>query len=191
MSNIDIREARPSDAQELLEIYAPYVLDTAVTFEYDGPTAAEFTRRISDTLKKYPYIVALENGRIIGYAYASPFKERAAYDWCIETSIYVMRGHIRRGCGRLLYNELERLLKKQNVLNMNACIAYTDIEDAHLTNASTEFHKHMGFSPAAKFNKCGYKFGTWYDMIWMEKHIGVHSENPPAFIPYPDIRGAL
>ncbi len=190
-NDITVRAARISDAEELLSIYAPYVENTAITFEYDVPSAAEFAKRIENTLKKYPYLVAMNNGEIIGYAYASAFKQRAAYDWCVETTVYVKQNFRGIGCGRILYNELERILKTQNILNLNACIAYTGCNDKHLTNASTEFHARMGFTLVGKFNKCGYKFGKWYDMIWMEKHIGEHRQNVPPFIPFPEIRGNL
>ena len=84
-----IRKAKPEDAEQLLAIYTPYVTNTAITFEYEVPTVDEFRHRIINTLKKYPYLVAEnENGIVIGYAYASPFKGRAAYDWAVETSIY-------------------------------------------------------------------------------------------------------
>lgn len=190
-NDITVRTARISDAEELLKIYAPYVETTAITFEYDVPSPSAFAKRIENTLKNYPYIVAVKSGEIIGYAYASPFKQRAAYDWCVETSVYVKQGFKGIGCGRILYSELERILKKQNILNLNACIAYTETEDEHLSNTSTKFHTHMGFSLVGKFSKCGYKFGKWYDMIWMEKHIGEHSHNPLPFIPFSKIRGSL
>ena len=100
---ITIRMAEESDAQALLAIYAPYVEKTAVTFEYEVPTVLEFKNRIASTLKRYPYLAAIRDGHILGYAYASAFKERAAYDWAVETSIYVSEGARRTGAGSLLY----------------------------------------------------------------------------------------
>lgn len=174
MNDIAIRSARPSDARELLEIYAPYVKNTAITFEYDVPTVDEFSQRIQKTLSKYPYIVAESGGEAVGYAYAGPFKNRAAYDRSVETTVYVKQKHRKKGIGCALYAELERLLKEQNILNMYACIAYAMQEDEYLTNDSERFHKKIGFETVGRFHKCGYKFGRWYDMIWMEKLIGEH-----------------
>ncbi len=184
MDNIIIRAARATDAQELLEIYRPYVENTAISFEYEVPSTEEFEKRITDTLQKYPYIVAVQGEKIVGYAYAGVFKARKAYDWSVETSIYVKQDCQNMGIGKKLYAKLEEILKKQNILNLNACIAYTDAEDEYLTNNSMEFHAHMGYKLVGKFNKSGYKFGKWYDMIWMEKMVGEHIENPKNFIPY-------
>ncbi|WP_277668395.1 GNAT family N-acetyltransferase [Caproiciproducens galactitolivorans] len=182
-----IRMATEKDAEELLDIYSPYVRNTSITFEYDVPSVAEFSRRTKDTLQMYPYIVAVDEGRIVGYAYASAFKKRAAYNWAVETSIYIKQDCRRKGLGKKLYLALEELLKRQNIINLNACIAYTPVEDAHLNNASMAFHEHLGYAKAAHFTKCGYKFGTWYDMIWMEKMIGEHPEVPKKVIPITEI----
>lgn len=178
-----IRMADVSDAGALLEIYAPYVLETAVSFEYEVPSLEEFQRRIVRTLERYPYIVAEIDGKITGYAYVSAFHERRAYDWAVETSIYVDRGERGRGCGKKLYLALEAILKKQNILNLNACIAYTGHQDAYLTNDSMRFHEHMGYRLVGRFSQCGYKFGRWYDMIWMEKLIGEHKAQTREVLP--------
>ena len=187
-TNILIRMAEESDAEEILEIYAPYVTDTAITFEYDIPSLAEFSRRIRNTLQMYPYIVALEESRIVGYAYASAFKERPAYNWAVETTVYLKQNCRGKGLGKKLYLALEDILKRQNIINLNACIAYTPGENAHLDNTSMAFHEHLGYSKAAHFTKCGYKFGTWYDMIWMEKILGKHPDVPGPVIPITEIQ---
>ena len=179
-TEITIRTARESDAPELLAIYAPYVENTAITFEYDIPSIEEFTDRIRHTLEKYPYLVAEKNKQILGYAYAGPFHERAAYDWAVETSIYVDCNCKHMGIGRLLHDALEQTLEAQGILNMNACIAYTPVPDEHLDNNSVEFHTHMGYRLVGEFYQCGYKFHTWYNMVWMEKQIGEHLKNQPA-----------
>ncbi len=171
-----IRFAVVADAERLLEIYAPYVRNTAVSFEYSVPSKKEFEGRIKETLKKYPYLVAELDGRIAGYAYASAFKEREAYNWSVETSIYIDSGLHGRGIGSSLYVALENCLKKQNVLNLNACIAYPNPD-------SIAFHEKHGYRTVGHFTKCGYKFGTWYDMIWMEKMLGEHRDEQPAFVP--------
>lgn len=186
---ITTRTATPADAKALLAIYTPYVEQTAITFEYDVPTLEEFTSRIQNTLRKFPYIIAEENNQILGYAYASPFKERAAYGWSVETSIYVKQDERQKGIGRLLYDRLEEILKKQGILNVNACIGYPQVEDEYLTQDSVRFHEKLGYSMVGTFHKCGYKFGRWYDMVWMEKFIGEHdtSGNQPEVIAFPEL----
>lgn len=186
-TEITIRTAAESDAQALLAIYAPYVENTAITFEYAVPSIEEFAGRIRHTLKKYPYLVAEKNQQILGYAYASPFHERAAYDWAVETSIYVDQNRKHMGIGRLLHDALERTLKAQGILNMNACIAFTPKEDAHLNNNSVEFHTHMGYRLVGEFYQCGYKFHTWYNMVWMEKQIGEHLNDQPAPVTFQEL----
>ena len=164
-----IRSAATDDAQRLLEIYSYYVEDTAISFEYETPSLEEFRGRISQTLEKYPYLVAEENGVIKGYAYAGVFKGRAAYDHCCEVTIYLDRDSKGNGYGRALYEALEEALKKQGIMNLYACIGDPIVEDEYLTKNSEKFHQHMGYTKVGEFHKCGYKFGRWYNMIWMEK----------------------
>jgi Sortase and related acyltransferases len=185
--DITIRMAGPADAEEILRIYAPYITDTAITFEYDIPSVAEFTERIKSTLQMYPYLVALEGAHIVGYAYASPFKQRAAYNWAVETTIYLDKACRGKGIGKKLYIALEEILKRQNIINLNACIAFTPFKDAHLDNTSTAFHENLGYTKVAHFTKCGYKFGTWYDMIWLEKILGDHPDLPAPVKPITEI----
>lgn len=182
-----IRMAELDDAEEILNIYAPYVEKTAITFEYDVPSLEEFRRRMAHTLEKYPYIVVQKNGEILGYAYTGAFVGRAAYDWSVETSIYVKENHLKMGLGRMLYRALEDISKAQNILNLNACIGYPDVEDEYLTGNSAQFHKHLGFQTVGEFHQCGYKFGRWYNMIWMEKMIGEHTKDPLPVIPFPQL----
>ena len=169
-----IRVAKAEDAQALLSIYAPYVEATAITFEYEVPSEDELTKRIQHILQKYPDLVAELNGEILGYAYAGAFNKRAAYDWSVETTIYVKKNKGRLGIGRRLYNALEAALKAQEILNLNACIAYPEEEDKYLTKDSVSFHNKMGFQMVGQFHNCGYKFYRWYNMVWMEKQIGSH-----------------
>ena len=145
----------------------------------------------SHTLKKYPYLVAEKDHTILGYAYAGPFHERAAYDWAVETSIYVDQNLKHSGIGRLLHDALENALKKQGILNMNACIACTPTEDPHLNNNSVEFHTHMGYRLVGEFYQCGYKFRTWYNMVWMEKQIGEHLTDQPEIRKFRDIESEI
>ncbi len=183
MDALSIRLARPGDGAALAEIYRPYVLDTAITFEYEAPDGEEMARRVARTLERYPWLVAELDGLPVGYTYASAFKGRAAYDWAVETSIYLARGLQGRGIGRALHDALEKALAKQNVLNLNACIAYTEQETARLTKASVRFHEKLGYRLVGRFHQCGYKFGTWYDIVWMEKMLGPHGAAPAPFLP--------
>lgn len=184
-----IRVATPEDARHLLNIYEYYVKNTAISFEYEVPTLEEFTDRITNTLKKYPYIVAECEGAIEGYAYAGEFKSREAYDWSVETSIYVRHGFTGTGIGKLLYEALERALFYQNITNVNACIAIPHgEEDEYCTNNSMEFHEHMGYRLVGRFTQCGYKFDRWYDMVWMEKLIDEHVSRQPAVKPFAQIK---
>ena len=173
-----IRSAEPDDAGRLLEIYAYYVEHTAVSFEVEVPTEEQFRRRIESTLEKYPYLVLEEDGVILGYAYAGVFKARAAYDRSCELSVYVERSARRRGIGRALYGALERELKARGMLNLYACIAVPldEAGDEYLTRDSERFHRRLGFETVGTFHRCAYKFGRWYDMIWMEKLIGAHED---------------
>ena len=171
---ITIRKATKADAEAIQTIYAPYVRETAISFEYDVPSVEEMARRIEEVQKTHPWIVAEEDGKIVGYAYAHAFYGRAAYQWAVETSIYVDRQEKRKGIGKKLHDTLEDRLKKQGILNMNACIAYIEPEEEHLTQDSVRFHERMGYTKVAHFHLCGKKFGRWYDVVWMEKIIGEH-----------------
>lgn len=184
---MQIRVATEEDAEELLQIYRPYVEETVITFEYEVPSAEEFRQRITHTLEKYPYLVAEKEGRIVGYAYASAFKERAAYDWAVETTIYLEKGSRKKGIGRNIYNALEDALRMQHILNLNACIGYPEVEDEYLTKNSADFHAHLGYRLVGEFKQCGYKFGRWYNMVWMEKMTGEHGEKPEPVIPFHEV----
>lgn len=182
-----IRIATTDDTKELLDIYAPYVTKTAISFEYNVPSNEEFEARIADTLKKYPYLVAESGEGILGYACTHAFVGRAAYDHAVETTLYLKEGKTKLGIGRMLYEALERISKAQNILNMYACIGYPETEDGHLTLNSVQFHEHMGYRMVGIFYNCGYKFGTWYHMAWMEKIIGGHVASPPPVVLFPDL----
>ncbi|NTU89870.1 MAG: N-acetyltransferase [Actinobacteria bacterium] len=173
---ITIRMATESDANDLRAIYAPYVTDTAVTFEYSVPTIEQFSERIRKTLERYPYLVAVDDDGIVGYAYASIFKDRAAYDWCVEVTVYVKQECHGMGIGKQLYAALEHALKKQNIVNVYACVSSANPR-------SIGFHERMGYTVAARYTQCGYKFDVWHDVIWMEKAISDHVVHPKPFIP--------
>ena len=183
--DVKLRVARLCDAEGILAIYAPYVKETAITFEYEVPGLSEFRARMETTLKKYPYLVAEQDGELLGYAYTGPFVGRAAYDWAAEVTIYLKADKRKMGLGRRLYHAIEAISKAQNILNLNACIASPETEDAYLTRNSIQFHTHMGYTIVGEFHQCGYKFGRWYNMAWMEKHIGPHPAIPAPVVPFP------
>lgn len=190
-NDVQIRVARLTDAPYLVKIYAPYVEKTVISFEYEVPTVDEFRNRMANTLKKYPYIVAERQHQIVGYAYVGPFKGRQAYDWAVETSIYVSTNERHHGVGKQLYQTLENICRTMGILNMNACIGYPTKEDEFLTKNSAQFHAHLGYRMVGEFHQCGYKFGRWYDMVWMEKIIGQHSTRPQAVKNFNDVRSEI
>ena len=191
MEEVHLRVARVSDAAALLAIYAPYVRDTAITFEYDVPEESEFAARIEHVLEKFPYLVAEANGEIVGYAYAGAFHPRAAYQWCVEMSVYIKRDARRMGIGKKLYAAMEDILRMQRVTNVEACIAVPNEPDEHLTLDSVHFHERMGYRMVGEFRQCGYKFGRWYNMVWMEKFIGGHVSEQPPVLRFEQIKGDI
>lgn len=184
LSDYTIRTATADDAEALLSIYAYYVEHTAVTFEYEPPTVDEFRDRILSTLPKYPYLVIERGGEILGFSFAHAFRERTAYDYAVETTIYIRRDVRGAGCGRAIYTALEDELRRMGVTNLYACVGYAEQDDEHLTDASPRFHERMGFKTCGMFRNCGYKFGRWYSMVWMEKIIGDYRSPMPPLVPY-------
>lgn len=180
-NTITIRPAVLSDAASILNIYAPYILETAITYEYEVPSLEEFKQRMLHTLQRYPYLVAVDsNDQILGYAYASAFITRSACDWSVETSIYVDRQHRGLHIGAKLYAALEEILKAQHVVNCCAyiCASYDE---------SICFHKKHGYEIVATFHKSGFKLGAWHDLVCMEKALDTHKMPPEPFIPYPNL----
>lgn len=175
-----IRAARPEDAEKLLNIYAPYVETTSITFEYTVPSVEEFRSRIKSTLNRYPYLTAVRGNEIVGYAYASEFRTRAAYSWDVETSIYIKMDQKGNGIGKKLYDCLEKILAAQHIQNLYACITYPNPQ-------SIGFHEHLGYRTIGHFTKCGYKFQHWDDMIWMEKMLGDHPKTPEKVLSFPEV----
>ena len=174
-----IRLATPDDAEALLRIYSYYVENTCISYELESPTVEEFRHRIEEVLKHYPYLVAelddpdssfftLHSSLILGYCYVHRFRERAAYDHCVETSIYIDKDAHRSGIGSALYVELEKRLRAQGIINLCASITAE-------AEPSIRFHTKHGYTKVAHFHKCGRKFNQWLDMIWMEILIAEHN----------------
>lgn len=171
MGEFYIRDASIEDAKRLVEIYSYYVLNTAVSFEYEVPSAEEFKDRIKKINEKYPYMVCIKDNRIVGYVYASAYSVRSAYDWTVATSIYIDRDYRRQGIGRMLYKELEERLKAQGIVNILAGAAFCEQEDEYLSHDSYKFHLKEGYSKVAHMKGVGKKFGRWYDLLWLQKKI--------------------
>lgn len=183
--SITLRLVTTEDAKELVAIYAPYVETTAISFEYETPSVEEFAHRIEEVLERFPYLAAVHEGEIVGYAYAHPYGVRKAYSWAVELSVYIRRDCRGMGIGRKLYEAMEVILKAQNITNLYVLVAGVDEEDEYLTHDSQKFHLAMGYEYVGKLHKAGYKFGRWYDMITMEKIIAPHPEyTQPNVIPF-------
>lgn len=180
LTQIDFRLAKEDDAKEILAIYASYINIDNITFEYEVPNIIEFRQRIAKVITKYPYIVALYQGKIVGYTYVSTFRDRIAYNWGLETSIYLTPEVKGQKLGKKLYTKLEQILKIQHITNLVASITYPNPQ-------SIAFHEKMGYKKIAHFTKCGYKQGKWYDMIFMEKFINKHESLAKEIIYIEDI----
>ena len=159
-----IRIATEKDVPEMLSIYAPYILTTTYTFEYDVPGEAEFLQRFRDITAQFPWLVWEEDGVILGYAYGSAPFARAAYRWCAEDSVYLRPEAQGRGIGRKLCTALEKIFEFQGYRQVYALITS---ENSH----SLEFHRKMGYETCAVFENSGYKFGRWLDVTWMRKEL--------------------
>lgn len=172
MSNeLKIRNARIEDAERLVEIYAYYVRNTAVSFEYKVPSVSDFSERIRKTMEQYPYLVCEKQGRVIGYAYAGAYSIREAYAWTATSSIYIDHTFRRQGAGARLYEVLEDRLRKQGIVNLLAGVAYSEKEDGFLSHDSCQFHLKQGYIQVARMRGIGKKFDRWYDLLWMQKRL--------------------
>ena len=174
---MSVRMAVLGDTPEILDIYAPYVQNTAISFEYTVPTREAFAQRFLDITRQFPWLVWEEDGRLLGYAYGSLPFERAAYQWCAEASIYLRPEAQGRGIGKALYTVLEELLRLQGY-----CKVYAIITTAN--THSLGFHEAVGYRFTAQMPGCGYKLGQWHGTVWMEKDLNVSPspENAPVSI---------
>ena len=162
--NISIRPVQSSDADFCLSLYSKYVIGSAVSFELEPPSLEEFSIRIDTISKRFPYLVAEENGRVIGYAYASAYRDRLAYQWNVEVSIYVEDNKKKSGIASLLYAQLFSELERMHICKAFAVIALPN-------EASVNFHTKMGFEIFATYKNVGFKLNQWHDVLWMEKTI--------------------
>lgn len=179
-----IRTVHKEDASRLLEIYSYYIVNTAITYEIEIPSLVQFQKRIQNISSKYPYFCLEENGVIAGFAYASAFHPRKAYEYTAELSVYLDPKFQKKGYGKKLYEQLEDCLKKMNIHLVIACIAYPEADDEYLNFNSILFHEHLGFKKCGDFKNCAYKFNRWYHMCYMEKRLKDPLVPASAFIPY-------
>ena len=166
---ICVRAATPQDAEQLLEIYTPFVISedcsvSNVSFELTAPSLAEFRQRIVDISSKYPYLVGEKDGQILGYVYCHPYRERLAYQWSVEVTIYLAPAGQGKGLGRLLYETVEKLLCLQGVTMAYSCIT---VGNDH----SIKMHEALGYRLIGTFTNSGYKNGQWLDTVWLEKQL--------------------
>ncbi|MBP2327590.1 phosphinothricin acetyltransferase [Kibdelosporangium banguiense] len=168
-----VRDASELDAEACAAIYAPYVTDTAITFEYEPPTVAEMAQRIASALSTHAWL-ALEddNGRVIGYAYGGPFKAREAYRWSCEVSVYLELGVRRKGGGRALYEVLFERLTERGYRMAAAGMTLPN-------DASEGLHRAMGFEPVGTYRRIGWKNGAWRDVAWVQREL-VAGDDPPS-----------
>jgi phosphinothricin acetyltransferase len=166
-----IRLAHEQDGAGIAAIYAPIVASSPISFETVPPTPEEIARRVRETLIKYPWLVYDEAGEIAGYAYAGAHRARAAYQWSVETSVYVGERFRRRGIGQQLYATLFQILAAQGYVNAYAGITLPN-------PPSVALHEAMGFTPLGVYRKIGYKIDAWYDVGWWERALGNHPSVP-------------
>ena len=175
---VRIRLADHADAEAIAAIYAPVVEKTAVSFETVAPGPEEMLRRIVETTRLYPWLVCEAGGRMLGYAYATQHRIRAAYRWSVDTSVYIDAGHHRRGVGRGLYASLLEVLKAQRFFNAYAGITLPNA-------ASVGLHEAVGFRKLGVYERVGYKLGAWHDVGWWQLILRSHSDSPDAPIVLP------
>ena len=171
MDTVTLRRAHLEDAEAILEIYAPYIRNTNITFEYEVPSLSEFRDRMAGIMEGYPYLICEIDGIAAGYAYAHRYKERAAYQWDAELSVYLREGCERRGIGQAFYTALMEIMKEQHVRNVYGIVTSPN-------PPSEALHAAMGFRLAGVSLKTGYKLGKWIDVSCFERPLG-DPDSPP------------
>lgn len=178
-----IRTARDDDAAAIHAIYAPSISDGVATFETELPGVNAMRERLRARLTHYPWLVWEEGGEVLAYAYAGRFRERAAYDWIAETSIYVRADAHRRGIARKLYSVLLDVMRLQGITQAVGVITLPG-------TVSVAMHEAMGFTSAGVWRQCGYKLGKWWDVGVWQKELQVAANPPAAVVPFPQLPAA-
>jgi len=176
----NIRVAQPSDGEAIAAIYAPIVRDTAISFEVDPPTPQEMAQRIAATLATHPWLVAEQDGQVIGYAYAAKHRDRAAYRWSVDVTVYIGAQARRGGVGRALYQKLIAVLRRQGFHAAFAGIALPN-------DASVGLHEAVGFTPIGTYKHVGFKLGQWRDTGWWRLSLSDPSGAPAEPIAFADL----
>ncbi len=176
-----IRLARPEDAPQILAIYAPYVLETPASFELVPPSLEEMRGRIAKTLERLPWIVCVDGDEVMGYAYAGPYRVREAYQWSLESTVYVHKAHHRRGVGAALYTSLFQVLRLQGYLNVFGVITQPN-------PASVRLHESLGFEHTCVFRHVGHKLGKWHDVGWWQLALRTPPKLPEAPMSLGDVQ---
>lgn len=171
-----IRLVSDEDSVFILDIYAPYITDTSITFECEVPPAQEFAKRVRSISEIYPWVVCQIDGCLAGYAYASQHHERVAYQWSVNLSVYIKKEYQRKGLARVLYTTLFELLGLLGYFRGLACIT-------HPNSKSEGFHSNFGFKQVGIYHNVGYKLGQWHDVVWYEMAIKEPSQEPPDPLP--------
>lgn len=177
-----IRLAAAADGAALAAIYAPAVDGRATSFELTAPDADEMARRVERLLARTPWLVLERDARVVGYAYASPHRDRPAYQWSVEVSAYVHADAHRGGVARALYTSLFAVLALQGFRNAYAGITLPN-------GASEGMHRAFGFTPVGVFRGVGYKLGAWHDVVWLERAVAPHDASPAPPVPLPALLG--
>jgi L-amino acid N-acyltransferase YncA len=183
MKNYLLRPATAADAGGMLKVYAHYVHTTAVTFEYEPPGVEEFADRIKKIQPYFPWLVCECAGEIAGYVHASKHRERIAYQWSPESTIYIAEAHHGTGIARIMYEALFDILRYQGYVNVYASVLATNV-------SSNRFHQAMGFEGIGTFRNVGYKLGAWHSNNWYQLHIAEHMLNPPTPKPMSEVFGS-
>ena len=171
-----IRPATPDDAADCLDVYGPFVDDTAVSFEQERPSQADYARRIERVSRTHAFLVAEERSKVVGFAYAGVHRERHAYRWATEVSVYLGPEHRGRGLGRALYEPLFALLQEQGYRMLLAGVTLPN-------PASVGLHQSLGFEDVGVYRRIGWKVGSWHDVMWLARQLGsiaAEPDEPPS-----------
>lgn len=179
--NPSIRLATEQDAEQITAIYAPVVRETAISFELDPPTVSEMRQRIQTTTQQMPWLVCEHAGIVLGYVYAGAHRARPAYQWSVDTTVYVHQRYRGQGVGRALYNALLGILPLQGFYNAYAGIALPNA-------ASVALHEAVGFQPLGIYRRVGYKLGQWHDVGWWQLALQTQERPPTALVPFKRIQ---
>lgn len=178
--SIVLRVANPADAPAIAATYAPYVTGTVISFELIPPDEREMANRLAKTLSRFPWLVAVDGGDVVGYAYAGVHRERAAYQWAADVSVYLRENWRGRGIGRTLYTALFAILRAQGYCNVYAGITLPN-------PASVALHEAMGMVPVGVYRHVGYKAGAWHDVGWWQGVLQTLVADPPPPYVFQDV----